>query len=173
MVSGIANTNTLNANKLVDLSPWSLWIHVPFLNTFSFLNFVIFASRVLFSVSTDFLFAFLMVWSHPFNHRPMTPISDWSAIWYKNTMWVDSGLIVSSKDRIDQQIGSGITPVFGEDGCTATFYLILITCLDTVKWFQWILCNISNSIHQVFLSNSKLAICLHSINNIHYLFENG
>ena len=33
------------------------------------------------------------------------------------------------------------------------FYIILIICLRIVKWFQALLLNISNSIHQIFLGH--------------------
>ena len=45
---------------------------------------------------------------------------------------------------------------------------MLILCLHTVRWFQVLLYNISNSIHQVILSNTKnlnTAVWFHKTDN--------
>ena len=38
----------------------------------------------------------------------------------KNTTWANNEFVDISERRNDQRIGSGITPVFGEDGYTVT-----------------------------------------------------
>ena len=62
-------------------------------------------------------------------HRLATPISDWFAVWIKNTIWADRQINRAIRwhnpQRNGQQIESGIIPGFGDGGCTATILRIM------------------------------------------------